>query len=77
MKQLTISNRQDNSKAIETLKQNGMTVTTPPSAQAAASYEEVGKQARQMLVGKLYSQDLLNEVEKALAEYRTSRKSAK
>lgn len=68
MRKLTELTRQD--KSIETLKKNGITVVDPPSKEVVASYEEIGKKARRLLVGKLFTEDLMNRVEKALADYR-------
>ncbi len=70
MRQLTELNRIDNEKAIQTLRKNGITINEPPSAQTAASYEDVGKKARAMLTGKLFSKELADRVEAAVAEYR-------
>lgn len=66
---LTASSRQDNAKAIETLKARGIKfVPAPP--EIASEFETIGKKARQLLVGTLYSQEFLGEVERSLAEYR-------
>lgn len=70
MQKLTQQSRLDNAKSIETLKKNGITVIRPPSDKAVASYDEIGKQARRALVGKLFPEELLNRVENAVAEYR-------
>ena len=70
MQKLTQQSRMDNAKSIETLKKNGITVIRPPSDKAVASYDEIGKQARRALVGKLFPEELLNRVENAVAEYR-------
>ncbi len=78
MKQLTQSSRQENSKSIETLKKHGVTVIDSPAAEVLKSYDEIGKEARRLLVGRLYPQELLNKVEQAVSEYRgNSHKSSK
>jgi TRAP-type transport system periplasmic protein len=78
MQKLTELSRQDNAKSIETLKKNGIAIISPPSEKARASYEENGKAARRMLVGKLFSEELLNKVEAAVIDYRNHRgKNAK
>lgn len=69
MRKLTELTRQD--KSIETLKKHGITIVEPPSKEVLASYEEVGKKARRLLAGKLFSEDLMNRVEKAVLDYRT------
>lgn len=73
LKQLTQMSRKENKEAIEALKKNGITVTAPAS-QDAESYKTAGEKARKMLIGKVYSADLLQKVEKALADYRLSGK---
>ncbi|MBA4311678.1 MAG: ABC transporter substrate-binding protein [Chlorobiaceae bacterium] len=70
MQKLTQLSRQENAKAIETLKKKGITVLSPPSEAAISSYEENGKKARHLLAGKLYTEDLLNKVEAAVTEFR-------
>ncbi len=37
------------------------------------NFEEVGRKTRRDLVGKLYDQQLLNAIESALKEFRTSK----
>ena len=73
MQKLTRLSREENAKSIETLKKNGVTVVDPPSQQALDSYNELGRNARRLLAGKLFSEDFLNRVEKSLSDYRTSR----
>ncbi len=70
MKKLTDLSRKENAKSIETLKNNGITIIDPPSAQVTESYDEIGKKARRLLVGKLFSEELLNKVEKEVADFR-------
>jgi len=75
MAKLTRLSREDNARALETLKQSGITIIDPPSAQAIQAYEEMGVQGRKLLVGKLYSDDLLRRVENDLAEHRGTTKA--
>ena len=65
--------REDNAKAIETLKKNGIEITAAPSVAMQKEFENDGKKARRLLVGKLYSQEFLSAVENALAEYRKTK----
>jgi TRAP-type C4-dicarboxylate transport system substrate-binding protein len=69
MRKLTELSRKDNIKSIEVLKKNKIQFTTPDPKEAA-TYDEIGKRARQLLVGKMYSQDLLSRVEAAVQEAR-------
>ncbi len=70
LKELTEMSRVENNKAIKTLQSKGIVLTSPKSKEALARYYKTGEEARQMLVGKLYSQKLLDEVQSALAQYR-------
>jgi TRAP-type C4-dicarboxylate transport system substrate-binding protein len=70
MRELTERSRADNAGALETLKKNGIVFTEPASENDARAYDEIGRAARRMLVGKLFSQDLLDRLESALADYR-------
>lgn len=73
MRKLTEQSRKDNVKSLETLKRNKMTFNKPDAAELK-TYDDIGKRARRTLVGKLYSEDLLNRVEKALADFRAKNK---
>ncbi len=70
MKKLTALSREDNRKALETLKSKGIIFLQPDSPQDLASYQEIGKKARRELVGVLFSEDLLNRVEQAVTNLR-------
>jgi len=75
-RQLTLASREENAKAIETLKQKGIKITLPPK-DVAAQLESTGKKARQNLVGKLFTEQFLDEVESALRSYRQVHGSGK
>ncbi len=70
MHKLTELSREDNRKALETLKSKGIVFVQPDNQQELAAYQEIGKKARRELVGVLFSQDLLNRVEQAVARIR-------
>ncbi len=76
MAKLTELTRQDNLKSIAELKKQGITVTKadPKDVQ---QYIEAGEQVRRLLVGKMYSQDLLNKVEGELTSFRKTEKAGK
>jgi TRAP-type C4-dicarboxylate transport system substrate-binding protein len=67
MHRLTVLSREDNRKAIETLKNNGVTIVEPSSSQSLSSYAEIGKNARRYLVGSLFTADLLDRIEKVVS----------
>ncbi len=70
MSKLTQLSRQDNQKALQTLESKGIKITHPRSASDLSYYYQTGEEARQMLVGRLYSADLLHQVESTLQEFR-------
>jgi len=72
MKKLTAASREANAKSLETLKQNGVTIVEPPSERDLLDYEDIGKRARRLLVGNLYTEDFLNRVEKELGDFRAA-----
>jgi TRAP-type C4-dicarboxylate transport system substrate-binding protein len=69
LRKLTEQSRKDNLKSLETLKRNKMTFVKP-DANEVKTYDSVGEKTRRYLVNKLYSEDLLNRVEKSLANFR-------
>lgn len=70
MKKLTRFSREDNTKSVETLKKQGIRITSPSSPAELAAYKELGKRARRMLVGKLYSAEFLDLVEHSVVSFR-------
>jgi TRAP-type C4-dicarboxylate transport system substrate-binding protein len=70
MRKLTEQSRLDNQKSLETLKKNKIQFVKPDPVEVK-TYEEIGRKARQEMVGRLFSQDLLTRVEKSLAEFRS------
>ena len=66
---LTVSSRTDNARAIETLKQRGITFLPAPP-EIASEFDSIGRTARKLLVGTLYSQEFLDDVESSLQGYR-------
>jgi TRAP-type C4-dicarboxylate transport system substrate-binding protein len=74
MEKLTRLSREDNRKAIETLKKNGIKIIAPPSPETVPEYFAIGKRARQMLVGKLFTEEFLARVEKAVLDFRSHEK---
>jgi len=73
---LTRMSRKDNKDAFAELKKRGITVL-PANDKDVQEYVEVGNRSRRALVGRLYSEDFLNKVEKALSDYRKTRNGAK
>jgi TRAP-type C4-dicarboxylate transport system substrate-binding protein len=69
MQKLVSLSREDNQKSIELMQKNGIQLVNVPDANLP-EFSEAGIKARNNLVGKLYSQELLNRVEFALSEFR-------
>jgi TRAP-type C4-dicarboxylate transport system substrate-binding protein len=69
MRTLTELSRNDNQKSIGVLKKNKITMVKPDPVELK-TYDDIGKRARRLMVGKLFSEDLLNRVEKSIAEFR-------
>jgi TRAP-type C4-dicarboxylate transport system substrate-binding protein len=77
MKKLTELSRQDNQKSLDQLKKNGIIFLPPGTEKERAGYDQTGKIARQSLVGKLYDQNFLDRIEKAVLEARKQSKGTK
>lgn len=69
MAKLVQISRRDNEESIELMKKNGIKLVEIPEENLKVFYD-AGKRARENLVGKLYSQELLDRVENALREFR-------
>ena len=69
MRKLTELSREANTKSLEILKKNKISFTKPDAIEVA-HYEQIGKDARRLMVGKLYTEDLLMRVEKSVADFR-------
>ncbi len=70
MRRLTLVTREDNAKSIEQLAKTGLTLMSPPEDETLASYESIGIAVRENLVGRLYSRELLTQIEQSLHTYR-------
>jgi len=76
-KKLMKLSRQDNERSIEILKQNGIQlISSPPEDQLNLFYDK-GKEARRLMANKLYSLELVEQVEHALNEYRKQNQQKK
>lgn len=70
MARLTEIGRQENHKALATLQKEGLRLAAPPTAEELNAYEAAGAKARRALAGRLYSEKLLDRIEKSLAQSR-------
>lgn len=73
-RELTLQSRKENDQSVEILKKKGLVFTAPASPAVVTALEKSGEEARQALVGKLYSKELLDKVENALKAYRAAKK---
>lgn len=73
-RKLTEQSRLDNVTSTQEILKQGMEriIITDPST--LKEFEEAGKKARQNLVGKLYDQALLTEIEQSIADFRKNQK---
>jgi len=65
--------RKENLRSIETLKKNGIKLVPAPPVEEMTQFYDAGKRARRMMVKKLYPLKLVEEVEKALEEFRNNK----
>jgi TRAP-type C4-dicarboxylate transport system substrate-binding protein len=72
-RRLTELSRQDNEIAIQEMQKRGLIKTDIKDAAVLRQMEEIGVKTRRDLVGKLYDQSLLDEMEKALKEFRADK----
>ena len=63
--------RMDNVESVEILKENGIQITPTPPDSVMAEFYGVGERAREKLVGKMYSRELLNELLFHIEEFRS------
>jgi len=75
LRRLSLLSRQENEAALLALQKEGLSLSPKPTADTLRRYDELGRQARRQIAGKLYPPELLDRVEKALAEYRTGTKA--
>ncbi|NOZ60564.1 MAG: ABC transporter substrate-binding protein [Calditrichaeota bacterium] len=68
-KLMTLS-REENRKSIAALKKQGIKMSPAPGKAEVEQFYQAGKRARRMMVPKLYSLKLVEEVEKALDDFR-------
>jgi TRAP-type C4-dicarboxylate transport system substrate-binding protein len=73
---LTQASRKENKEAFNELKKRGITILTA-NEKDLQEYIEVGNRSRRMLIGRLYSEEFLDRVEKAVADYRSSHRGSR
>lgn len=72
LRNLSIKTRDENDKALKTLAAKGIQVIKPSQAELD-KFATIGVKAADSLVGKLYTQKLLDKVRSLLAEYRAGK----
>lgn len=65
--------RGDNQKSIDEMLKYGIKMEKIGDPAILSNFEDIGKKARRDLVGKLYDEKLLNDVEAAVLEYRNKK----
>jgi TRAP-type C4-dicarboxylate transport system substrate-binding protein len=76
MKKLVQLSREDNQQSIELMKKNGIQIVPIP-AKNIPEFLKAGQEARESLVGKLYSQALLDTVQNEVARFKAIEKESK
>ncbi len=74
-KALTAISRKDNEKSLVTLKNEKVVFTEPAGPEVIATFERMGEEARRSLVGKLYTNELLEKISTALKQFRVKKKA--
>jgi TRAP-type C4-dicarboxylate transport system substrate-binding protein len=69
---LTQLSREDNAKSLDLIKEAGIQFTKISDENKISKYYEAGAQTRRALIGKLYTEDFLNQVETAVNEFRSA-----
>ncbi|MDD5656131.1 MAG: TRAP transporter substrate-binding protein DctP [Elusimicrobia bacterium] len=77
LRRLTELSRKENEKALAALQGQGLVLSAKPSAADLKLYERLGRRARGELAGRLYSEQLLERVEAALAARRSGKPGRK
>ncbi len=75
MAKLVKVSRQENKKAMDEMIKRGLTMIKA-DPKDVAHYAEVGARARRMLVGKVFTEEFLNRVEKSLVEFRKNERAS-
>ncbi len=75
MAKLVKVSRQENKKAMDEMIKRGLTMIKV-DPKDVVHYAEVGQRARRMLVGKIFSEEFLNRVEKSLGEFRKNQRAS-
>jgi len=73
LRQLTRLSREDNEKSLELIKKAGIKFTNITDENQLKSFSEAGKEARQSLVGKLFDQEFLTQVENYVLDFRNNK----
>jgi TRAP-type transport system periplasmic protein len=73
MSKLTSMSREENQRSITAIRNAGVQIVDPPASEEVRKYEEVGREARRSLTGRLFTREFLIEVEHAIEEYRSQK----
>ncbi len=74
LRQLTQLSREDNQKSLDLIQKSGIQFTQITDKKQLEDFDTAGEKARRSLVGKLYDQQFLTQVEGYLIDYRKSLK---
>ena len=71
MRKIVLQGRIENEESIKVLQESGIILSSVKDSKTMAEFDEAGRTIREKLVGKLYSQELLDKVLYLLKEYRS------
>ncbi|MFQ5893691.1 MAG: TRAP transporter substrate-binding protein DctP, partial [Nitrospinota bacterium] len=70
MRRLVLQTRADNARSLAVLRERGLQIVAAPPAEEMERFLATGRAAQESLVGQLFSQELLDEVRKVVADFR-------
>lgn len=76
MGQMNLQNRQDNEQALQVMLDHGVELVEPPPAEIQ-TFKQLVEESKPELVGKAFSQESFDLVQKHLAEYRQQHSSGR
>lgn len=77
MTELTQKSRDENAAAIQTMKKHGLQMIEVTDTKTLQDFAAAGKRARHLLVGRMFDQNFLDRVERAVADFRSQHSRSK
>ncbi|MFC1564120.1 TRAP transporter substrate-binding protein DctP [candidate division KSB1 bacterium] len=74
MRELVVRTRQDNERAIETIRNRGIEIIKAPTGEDLQVFERTAVKVREKMTGKLYPKEVIEEVLRHLEDFRNNNK---